>query len=105
MRAFEGDREARRILSSRRLLPRDPRAERVVVWRAFRDESQAIEYSRHILLDPGQRVVGGQGEDDVGVYYWLGVEVEDIEAWGHPQAIQLVDPLDADDPRGEGRKL
>lgn len=105
MKAFEGDHEAREILRTERLLPEDPRSEHVVVWRAFRDEDQAVDYSRHIMLEPGQRVVGGCGADDVGTYYWIGVEVDDIEKWGHPGAIQLVDPLDADDPRGQGRKL
>jgi len=105
MKSFEGDNEARRILAQSRPLPQDARAERVVLWKAFRNEDQALEYSRHILLEDGQRVVGGCGEDDMGWYCWLGVEVDDIEAWGNSQAIQLVDPLEADDPQGQGRNL
>ena len=105
MKAFEGDEEARQILRTERLLPEDPRSEHVVVWRTFRNEDQAVAFSRHILLEDGQRVVGGRGRDDVGAYHWIGVEVDDLEKWGHPGAIQLCDPLDADDPRGQGRKL
>ena len=44
-------------------------------------------------------------QDAMGWYCWLGVEVDDIKAWGNSQAIQLVDPLEAADPRGQGRNL
>ena len=94
MKPFAAEHEAHKILARERPLPRDARRERVVVWKAFRVQEQAIDYARHILLEDGQRVVGGCGEDDVGPYCWFGVQVDDLEAWGHPRAIQLVDPVD-----------
>ena len=105
MKAFAGDNEARSILATDRPLPTDPRAEHVVLWKAFRDQEKAVAYSRHILLEDGQRVVGGCGSDDVGPYCWLGVEVDDIEKWGNSRAIQLSDPLEPEDPRHQGRSF
>jgi len=105
MKAFAGDTEARGILATSRPLPQDPKAEHVVLWRAFRNEDQAVEYSRHILLGSGQRVIGGCNRDDVGWYCWLGVEVDDLEKWGNSRAIQLCDPFDPEDPRGQRNML
>ncbi|MDA8327759.1 MAG: hypothetical protein M0Z83_02175 [Betaproteobacteria bacterium] len=82
------------ILNKSRDLPKDPKNERVVMWKVFRDEAAALEYSNHILLEPDQRIVGGRSTDSVGVLFWLGVEVDDVAAWGNTHAIQLVDPFD-----------
>jgi hypothetical protein len=82
------------ILSQSRSLPEDPKKERVVMWKVFRDQAAALDYSQHILLEPDQRIVGGHSTDSVGDFFWLGVEVADVAAWGNTHAIQLVDPFD-----------
>lgn len=82
------------ILNQSRSLPEDPKKERVVMWKVFRNEDEALEYSHHILLEPDQRVVGGRSTDSVGDFFWLGVEVDDVAAWGNTHAIHLVDPFD-----------
>lgn len=91
------------LLSHDRALPTDPLTERVVLWKVFRDKSSVVEYSHHILLESDQRLVGGQSVDTIGTFYWLGVEVEDIENWGNTQAIQLSDPFDGDSPKVQGQ--
>lgn len=93
----------RQILSQPRNLPEDPKKERIVLWKIFRNENDALEYSHHILLEEDQRIVGGYSSDSAGDFLWLGVEVEDIEAWGNTQAIQLADPFEATDPKGQGQ--
>ena len=92
-----------KVLTQPRHLPEEPKTERVVLWKVFRSEDTALEYSRHIMLEQDQCIVGGQGTDSVGEYFWLGVEVADLEKWGNSQAIQLTDPFDSDDPKGQGR--
>lgn len=95
--------QVKHLLNDNRALPADPKEERVVLWKVFRDEDTALEYSHHILLEPDQRLVGGHGTDSVGDFYWLGVEVEDLAAWGNSHAIQLNDPFEAEDPEIQGR--
>lgn len=97
------DEQVKNVLSRNRDLPADPQKERVVLWKIFRNEANAVEYSHHILLEPDQQLVGGHGTDSVGDFYWLGVEVENLAAWGHPHAIQLSDPFEAEDPKVQGR--
>lgn len=94
-----------KILDQSRPLPQDPKKERVVLWKVFRNEDEALEYSHHIMLEPDQKIVGGHATDTVGDFFWLGVEVANLEAWGNTQAIQLTDPFDSDDPNGQGRGL
>lgn len=91
------------LLQHERRLPEDPKKERVVLWKVFRNLNEAFEYSRHILLEADQRLVGGHAADSAGEFWWIGVEVENLEAWGNSQAIQLADPFDANDPKGQGR--
>ncbi len=91
------------LLSQSRNLPEDPQKERIVLWKIFRNKDDAHEYSQHILLEDDQRIVGGSSNDSAGDFFWLGVEVEDLEAWGNTQAIQLVDPFDGTDPKGKGQ--
>jgi len=103
MQAVDQDVQIKQILTQARALPEDPKKERVVLWKVFRDEIEALEYSQHILLEPDQKIVGGRGIDSVGGFFWLGIEVADLEAWGNTQAIQLTDPFDSTDPKGQGR--
>ncbi len=93
----------RQLLSQPRSLPKDPKQERIVLWKIFRNENDALEYSHHILLEEDQRIVGGHSSDSAGDFLWLGIEVEDMEAWGNTQAIQLTDPFEATDPEGQGQ--
>jgi hypothetical protein len=103
MQIVTQDNQIMNMLTCNRALPADPKRERVVLWRIFRDQMAALEYSHHILLEPDQQLVGGHGFDSAGEFYWLGVEVEDLAAWGHPHAIQLSDPFEAEDPKIQGR--
>ena len=91
------------LLGQERTLPVDPQQERVVMWKVFRDEASAVTYAHHILLEADQQLVGGQATDSIGKFYWLGVHVADLAAWGNTQAIQLNDPFDAEDPKGQGQ--
>lgn len=105
MQASQADNQVRDFLGQERALPEDPKTERVVLWKVFRSQNEALEYSHHILLEPDQKLVGGYATDTVGKFWWVGVQVEDLEAWGNSQAIQLADPFDANDPKGQGRGL
>ena len=97
------DVQVKQALTQNRALPEDPQKERVVLWKVFRDEASAVEYSHHILLESDQSLVGGHGVDSIGEFYWIGVQVADLTAWGHTQAIQLTDPFDSDDPKVKGQ--
>lgn len=103
MQTLNQDNRIAKILVQPRPLPEDPKKERVVLWKVFRSEDEALEYSHHIMLEPDQQIVGGHGTDSVGEFFWLGVEVPDLETWGNSQAIQLTDPFDSNDPKGKGR--
>lgn len=103
MQAQDQDVQIKQMLTQARVLPEDPKKERVVLWKVFRNEAEALEYSHHILLEPDQKIVGGRGTDSVGEFFWLGIEVADLEAWGNTHAIQLSDPFDGNDPKGQGR--
>ena len=103
MQTQNPDDQITKILVQPRTLPEDPQKERVVLWKVFRSEDEALEYSHHIILEPDQQIVGGNGTDSVGVFFWLGVEVPNLEKWGNSQAIQLTDPFDSNDPIGMGR--
>ncbi|MFZ5659230.1 MAG: hypothetical protein ACOY5C_05165 [Pseudomonadota bacterium] len=86
-------------------LPADPQQERVVLWKTFRSRGEALDFARNVLLEADQTLIGGHDHDSVGPFYWLGVQVADLAAWGNSQAIQLRDPFDADDPQGQGRGI
>ena len=103
MHTSNQDAQVKNTLAQVRALPADAKQERVVLWRVFRHEADALEYSHHILLESDQQIVGGRGTDSAGGFFWLGVEVADLEAWGNPHAIQLADPFDGTDPKGQGQ--
>ena len=103
MQEKDQDVQIKKVLTQAKALPEDPQKERVVLWKVFRNEDEALEYSHHILLEPDQKIVGGHGTDSVGAFFWLGIEVADLQAWGNTQAIQLTDPFDGNDPKGQGR--
>ena len=103
MQISNQDNHISQILAQAKSLPEDPQKERIVLWKVFRSEDEALEYSHHILLESTQQIVGGHGTDTVGAFFWLGVEVANLEKWGNTQAIQLSDPFDSNDPIGQGR--
>ncbi len=103
MQIVSQDVQIKQLLTQQRPLPEAPEKERVVLWKVFRSEAEALDYAHHIQLESDQKIVGGNGTDSVGDFFWLGVEVADLAAWGNSQAIQLSDPFDSDDPKGQGR--
>lgn len=38
-------------------------------------------------LSEGQDLVGGWTRDSVGMLYWVGVHVDDLERWGNAGAV------------------
>ena len=74
-----------------------------MLWKVFRSEDEALEYSYHTMLEPDQQIVGGHGTDSVDGFFWLGVEVVNLEKRGNSQAIQLTDTFDSNDPIGMRR--
>jgi hypothetical protein len=103
MQILNQDVHINEVLAQPISLPEDPQKDCIVLWKVFRSKDEALEYSHHILLEPTQRIVGGYWTDSAGGFFWLGVEVDDLEKWGNSQAIQLTDPFDSNDPVGQGR--
>lgn len=101
----ERDQAVRAFLGQERPLPEHPLEERIVVWKTFRELEDAREYAEHVLLDTDQQLVGGQCQDSLGRAYWVGVQVPNVEAWGHSMAVQLTDPFDGQDPKHKGRGI
>ena len=89
----------RQLLQRRRQLPADPVKEHVVSWHMFRSAEQALAFARHIMLGTGESLVGGVTRDSIGDLYWIGVHVEDLEAWGDRKAIQKKDFGDPQNPK------
>lgn len=88
-------------LNHERALPDDPAAERLVYWHVFRRPEEVLGFARKIQLASGEMLVGGQAEDSIGKLWWVGVRVDDLEAWGSRRAIKKVDGVDpenADSP-------
>lgn len=66
---------------------RTPLEGRIVAWSVFRTREEAENLVAHVHLAPGQHLVGGHGEDSVAAFWWVGVQVNDLDAWGHSAAI------------------
>lgn len=94
MNTLEAPLHISQVLKQMRHLPTDPKTERVVMWKVFRHEDEALQYSQNILLESDQCIVGGHSTDSAGHFFWLGVQVEDLATWGHTQAIQLTEHVD-----------
>lgn len=75
------------FLQHNRPLPSRGAGGRVVQWHVFRSLDEAAEHARHILLGEGQRIVGGWDVDSVGMFWWVGVEVDDLARWGNQAAV------------------
>lgn len=68
-------------------LPSLDNGEGVVHWHAFRLREQAEAFLPSVRLAEGQNLVGGYTEDSVGVLWWVGVRVDDVDRWGNRQAV------------------
>lgn len=75
------------FLTQERSLPDGSGRGNVVQWHVFRDREQAEAFIPAIQLAAGQQLVGGYSRDSIGPFWWVGVQVEQIERWGHPGAI------------------
>ncbi len=75
------------FLTQERSLPAASGLGGVVQWHVFRDREQAQAFIPAIHLGAGQTLVGGYSRDSVGPFWWIGVQVENIQQWGHHAAI------------------
>lgn len=86
-------------LERERPLPNaDPQKSHVVYWHVFRNRDEVAAFSRRILLEEGERLVGGHTADSIGALWWVGVQVEDLEAWGNRRAVHKIDAFDPESP-------
>ncbi|MEY2341929.1 hypothetical protein AB4090_07435 [Acidithiobacillus sp. IBUN Pt1247-S3] len=76
-----------KFLDEARELPSVVAMERVVAWSVFRTKDAARQLLEHVHLAPGQALVGGHGKDSVAEYWWVGVQVQNLEAWGHSSSV------------------
>lgn len=81
------------ILNEMREAPSIQPMENVVNWSIFRRRSEAEDYIHNIRLGKDQILVGGQGRDSIGPYWWVGVRVQDLEKWGSPHAVHKRDAM------------
>lgn len=75
------------FLTEERPLPSAAGKGNVVQWQVFRDRGDAQAHIRAVRLGEGQRLVGGYSRDSIGPFWWVGVQVDDLELWGNLQAI------------------
>lgn len=75
------------FLQEEQSLPEGHGRDRIVQWHVFRSRSETEQFARGIRLGPGQTCVGGCTRDSFGVLYWVGVQVDDVEAWGNRAAV------------------
>ncbi|MCY0872935.1 MAG: hypothetical protein OWQ56_09610 [Acidithiobacillus caldus] len=76
-----------RFLDDERSLPSVEPMERVVAWSVFRSREAARDLLEHAHLAAGQQLVGGHARDSIGPYWWVGVQVNDLDQWGSRGAI------------------
>lgn len=74
-------------LDERREVPTKCPDNKIVQWRIFRELKDAQDHATHVMLGEGQRLVGGKDVDSVGEFWWVGVEVDSVERWGHRDAV------------------
>lgn len=75
------------FLEEEKSLPEGHGADHVVQWHVFRSRSQAEAFAHGIYLEGGQELVGGHTRDSIGLLYWVGVYVADLEQWGNRAAV------------------
>ncbi len=91
--ALAGELEAQRALPNA-----DPERSHVVYWHVFRNHDDTLAFSRQIVLEKGERLVGGRTEDSIGGLWWVGVQVDDLAAWGNRRAVHKIDAFDPESP-------
>lgn len=77
------------ILDEVRDLPSTETVARAVTWHMFRTREEARERLHGICLEDGQSLIGGHSQDSVAPYWWVGVQVDNLEQWGHTDAVNL----------------
>ncbi|WP_043739850.1 hypothetical protein [Thioalkalivibrio nitratireducens] len=75
------------LLDQEHPLPEGRGNDRIVQWHVFRARGQAETFAHGVRLAPGQRLVGGFTRDSLGRLYWVGVQVDDLDAWGNRSAV------------------
>lgn len=75
------------FLNEEREVPSGQSQSRIVAWSIFRSKEDASRFLEHVHLATGQQLVGGHSQDSVARYWWVGVQVNDLEHWGHSAAI------------------
>lgn len=75
------------LLAHELALPEGHGHDHIVQWHVFRTRDAAEEYIPCIKLDDGQAIVGGHTRDSVGALYWVGVQVDNLAAWGNDTAV------------------
>ena len=75
------------FLEKERSLPGGHGHDRIVQWHVFRARDKAERFAQHVELSSGQELVGGWTRDSVGMLYWVGVQVDDLEHWGNAGAV------------------
>lgn len=75
------------ILERERSLPEGHGADLIVQWHVFRSRPEAERFALGIHLGQGQELVGGFTRDSIGLLYWVGVHVDDLERWGNRGAV------------------
>lgn len=89
---------ANRLDEPRPLPNEDPAGSHIVYWHVFRGRNEALDFARQIKLNKGERLVGGSATDSIGPLMWLGVQVDDLEAWGNRRSINKTDAYDPESP-------
>lgn len=85
-------------LDQERSLPGKSQHNRVVYWHVFRRSEDAWDMAGHVRLGKGDHLVGGKTRDSIGALWWVGVEVDDLAAWGNRAAVHKVDKVDPENP-------
>ncbi|WP_018140639.1 MULTISPECIES: hypothetical protein [unclassified Thioalkalivibrio] len=75
------------FLEQERSLPEGHGHDKIVQWHVFRAREKAEQFAHHVELGEGQDLVGGWTRDSVGMLYWVGVHVDDLERWGNVGAV------------------
>jgi hypothetical protein len=75
------------MLEQEQSLPEGRGADHIVQWHVFRSRPRAEQFARGVHLSEGQELVGGYTRDSIGVLYWIGVHVADLEKWGNRAAV------------------
>lgn len=85
-------------MAQERSLPSKSEHNRVVYWHVFRRRDDAVGLAGNIRLNDGERLVGGHTRDSIGPLWWIGVEVENLAAWGNRGAVHKIDRVDPENP-------